>query len=118
MLRKSEKLECLHQLAAKVVDEFVFQKSSVVNDIVDSVLTQQEKDDLLQQELTQEGRFQVAGFPVATNHLSTMEPTVQLEEEPPTLTTSKPVSPPKETKERDDVFNYNCSLLTDSFLFF
>jgi len=56
--RKSEKLECLHELAAKVVDEFVFQNSSVVNDIVDSVLTQQEKDDLLQQQqLTPEGRF-------------------------------------------------------------
>ena len=49
LLKKSEKLECLHELAAKVVDEYVFQSSSVVNDIVDSVLTQQEKDDLLQQ---------------------------------------------------------------------
>ena len=39
LLKKSEKLECLHELAAKVVDEFVFQSSSVVNDIVDSVLT-------------------------------------------------------------------------------
>ena len=58
LLKKSEKLECLHELAAKVVDEYVFQSSSVVNDIVDSVLTQQEKNDLLQQqELTPEGRF-------------------------------------------------------------
>ena len=56
LLRKSKKLECLHELAAKVIDEFVFLSSSVVNDIRDSVFTQQEKDDLLQQ-LTTERRF-------------------------------------------------------------
>lgn len=129
LLRKSEKLECLHELAAKVVDEFVFQSSSVVNDIVDSVLTLQEKDDLLQQqELTPEGRFPCR-FPGCDksfkyngksrrSHELSHDPPVQLEEEPPTLTTSKPVSPPKETKEGDDAFNYNCSLLTESFLFF
>ena len=129
LLKKSEKLECLHELAAKVVDEYVFQSSSVVNDIVDSVLTQQEKDDLLQQqELTPEGRFPCR-FPGCDksfkyngksrrSHELSHEPPVQLEEEPPPLTTSKPVSPPKETKESDDAFNYNCSLLTDSFLFF
>ena len=36
----------LHELAAKVVVEYVFQSSSAVNDIVDSVLTQQEKEDI------------------------------------------------------------------------
>lgn len=73
LLRKSEKLECLHELAAKVVDEFVFQSSSVVNDIIDSVLTQQEKDDLLQQqELTPEGRF-LCRFPGCDKSFSTME---------------------------------------------
>ena len=127
LLKKSEKLECLHELAVKVVDEYVFQSSSVVNNIVDSVLMQQEKDDLLQQqELTPEGRFPCSfpgcdksfkynGKSRRTHELS-HEPPVQLEEEPPTLATSKPVSPPKETKQRDDAFNYNCSLLTDNFL--
>ena len=100
-----------------------------MNEIVDSVLTLQEKDDLLQQqELTPEGRFPCR-FPGCDksfkyngksrrSHELSHEPPVQLEEEPPTLTTSQPVSPPKETKEGDDVFSYNCSLLTDSFLFF
>ena len=56
--QKSQKLKCLDELAAKVVDQFVFLKSSAVNDIVDSVLTQQEKDDVLQQQkLTPEGRL-------------------------------------------------------------
>ena len=58
LLQKSQKLKCLDELAAKVVDQFVFLKSSAVNDIVDSVLTQQEKDNVLQQQkLTHEGRF-------------------------------------------------------------
>lgn len=129
LLKKSEKLECMHELATKVVDEFVFQNSSVVNAIVDGVLTQQEKDDLLQQqELIPEGRFPCR-FPGCNksfkydgksrrSHELSHEPPVQLEEEHPTLTPLRPVSLPKETKEGDDVFNYNCSLLTDSFLFF
>ena len=50
LLQKSQKLKCLDELAAKVVDQFVFLKSSAVNDIVDSVLTEQEKDDVLQQQ--------------------------------------------------------------------
>ena len=36
--QKSQKLKCLDELAAKVVDQFVFLKSSAVNDIVDSVM--------------------------------------------------------------------------------
>ena len=129
LLKKSQKLECLHELTAKVVDEFVFLNRSAVNDIVDSVLTQQEKDDLLQQQtLTPEGRFPCR-FPGCDksfkyngksrqNHELSHEPPEQVEEEPPSLTPSRPVSPQKETKKGDDVFNYNCSLLTDSFLFF
>lgn len=56
-LNKSERLDCLHELLAKVVDEFVLQSSSAVNALVDNVLTEQEKDILNQQGLTPEGRF-------------------------------------------------------------
>lgn len=56
-LNKSERLDCLHELSAKVVDEFVLQSSSAVNALVDNVLTEQEKDILNQQGLTPEGRF-------------------------------------------------------------
>lgn len=129
LLKKAEKLKLLHELSAKVVDEFVFLDSSVVNALVDGVLTEQEKDDLLQQqELTPEGRFPCR-FPGCDrsfkyngksrrNHELAHDPPVQVEEESPNLTPTKPVSPPKESKEGDDVFNYNCSLLSDSFLFF
>ena len=105
LLKKSEKLDCMHKLAAKVVDEFVFQNSSVVNDIVDSGLTRQKKDDLLQQQEHLKEEFQ-AGFQVVTNHLSrrshelSHEPPVQLEEEPPTLTTSRPCFTPNRNQEK------------------
>ena len=129
LLQKSQKLKCLDELAAKVVDQFVFLKSSAVNDIVDSVLTQQEKDDVLQQQkLTPEGRFpcrfqgceksfKYNGKSRRSHELS-HEPPVQVDDEPPSLTPSRPVSSEKEIKKGDDVFNYNCALLTDSFLFF
>ena len=129
LLQKSQKLKCLDELAAKVVDQFVFLENSAVDDIVDSVLTQQEKDNVLQQQkLTPEGtfpcRFQGCEKSFKYNgksrrsHELSHEPPVQVEEEPPSLTPSWPVSSEKETKKGDDVFNYNCSLLTDSFLFF
>ena len=38
LLQKSQQLKCLDELAAKVVDQFVFLKTSAVNDIVDSVM--------------------------------------------------------------------------------
>ena len=58
LLQKSQKLKCLDELAAKVVDQFVFLKSSLVNDNVESVLTQKEKDDVLQQQkLIREGEI-------------------------------------------------------------
>ena len=55
-MRKTRKLNCLHEISAKVVDEFVFN-SGEVNGLIDRVLTQQEKDILQQQELTPDGRF-------------------------------------------------------------
>ena len=128
-LLQTSQLKCLNELAAKVVDQFVFLESSKVNDIVDSVLTQKEKDAVLQkQKLTPEGRFpcRFQGCDKSfkyngksrRNHELSHKPPVQVDEEPPSLTLSRPVSFKKETKKEDDVFNYNCSLLTDSFLFF
>ena len=46
-LQKSKKLELLHELAAKVVDGFIFQDSS---NLVDRILTAEEKQQLLQQQ--------------------------------------------------------------------
>ena len=58
LLTKSEKLNCLHELAGKVVDAFVFDQHSSVDAIVNIVVTETEKENLLrQQELTTDGRF-------------------------------------------------------------
>ena len=64
-MRKTRKLNCLHEISAKVVDEFVFNSGPEVNGLIDRVLTEQEKDVLQQQELTPDGRFHA--------DLSTME---------------------------------------------
>ena len=56
MEKKTRKLDCPHEISAKVVDEFVFN-SGEVNGLIDRVLTEQEKDVLQQQELTPDGRF-------------------------------------------------------------
>ena len=56
-LPKSEKLKCLHELSAQVVDSFVFKSNSSINSVIDSVLTQEERAALQRQELTPDGRF-------------------------------------------------------------
>ena len=52
-------------------------------------------------------------------HELSHEPPVQVDD-PTLVTTSTPTytTPPKESKPGDDVYNYNCALLTDCFLFF
>ena len=58
LLKKLEKLNCLHELAGKIVDTFVFDQGSSVDAIVNTVVTEQEKENLLrQQKLTPAGRF-------------------------------------------------------------
>ena len=47
-MRKTRKLNCLHEISAKVVDEFVFNSGAEVNGLIDRVLTEQEKDVLQQ----------------------------------------------------------------------
>ena len=56
-MRKTKKLNCLHEISAKVVDEFVFNSDAEVNGLIDRVLTEQEEDILQHKELTPDGRF-------------------------------------------------------------
>ena len=129
-MRKTKKLNnCLQEISAKVVDEFVFNSSAEVNGLIDRVLTEQEKDILQQQELTPDGRFRCR-FPSCTqsfkyngkarrSHELSHDPPVEIDSDPTQqVTTSTPMTTPQDTKPEDDVFNYNCSLLTDCFLFF
>ena len=128
-MKKAEKLDCLLEMSAKVVDEFVFQHASNVNDLVNRVVTQQERDEVLNhQQLTPDGRFPCR-FPGCERsfkyngksrraHELAHDPPVQVEDEVNDFTSSTPNPPQGESKPEDDVFNYNCALLTDGFLFF
>lgn len=90
---------------------------------IDSMLTEQEKDILEQQELTPEERFpcRFPGCNRSFKYNGKSRRTCELSHEPPVQVddpTQLTPSTPKETKPGDDVFNYNCALMTDSFLFF
>ena len=100
-LKKAEKLDCLHEMSTKVVDEFVFQHSAIVNDLVNHVVTEEERDEILnRQELTPEGRFpcrypgcersfKYNGKSRRTHEL-THDPPVQIEDEATLLFSSTP----------------------------
>ena len=139
LLKISEKRNCLHELAGKVVDAFVFDQSSSVDAIVNSVVTEQEKENLLnQQKLTPDGRFPCR-FPGCNSsfkydgksrrtHELKHDPPVQLEQQPNETAFSTQVPSTSDIKASDgdsrdgdtsdDMFNYNCALLADCFLFF
>ena len=144
LLKKSQKLNSLHELAGKVFDEFVFDQISSVT-IINAVVTEQVKENLLgQQNLTPDGRFPCR-FPGCSskscksrrNHELKHNPPVQVEVPPTEITFSTHVPPTTDTtastenievgddyssgvtkNTSDDVFNYNCTLLADCFLFF
>lgn len=54
---KTQKLQYLMEASSKIVDAFIFENNSVSH-IMDGVLTEQEREDLVsKQQLTQDGRF-------------------------------------------------------------
>jgi len=128
-LSKASKLKVLHELSAKVVDNFVF-KSNMVEQ-VSSIISEQEKRNVLdRQGLTPDGQFPCR-FPGCTssfkqngkargNHELSHNPPVQVEDVSLMVSPTKPSSPsrPDEMKSKDDAFDYNCALLTDGYLFF
>lgn len=128
-LSKGCKLRVLHELSAKVVNNFVFNSNMVEQ--VSSVVSDQEKRNVLERQgLTLEGRFPCS-FPgckssfkqngqARRNHEVSHNPPVQEENEPFKVSPTKPSSPSNhdEMKSKDDVFDYNCALLTDGYMFF
>ncbi len=128
-LSKERKLQVLHELSAKVVDNFVFNSNMVEQ--ISSVVSEQEKRHVLERQgLTPDGRFPCR-FPgckssfkqngkARRNHEMSHNPPVQVENEPLMVSPTKPSSPSShdEMKSKDDVFDYNCALLTDGYMFF
>lgn len=70
-MRKSQKLNLLCEISAKVVDTFVFQSGSDISNFVDGVLSEEERGILAQQQLTAEEDFP-ADFQVARSLLNAM----------------------------------------------
>ena len=93
------------------------------------LLTEQEKDILLQQELIPDGRFRCR-FPSCTQSFKyngkarrsqelSHDTPVEIDSDPTQqVTTSTPMTTSQDIKREDDVFNHNCSLLTDFFFSF
>ncbi|XP_048589438.1 uncharacterized protein LOC116618156 [Nematostella vectensis] len=125
-MSKLEKLTFLHKVSGLVVDAIVFDKT--VNGFVDSILTAREKQDAIDnQVLTPDGRFPcryhgcTRSFAVdgkcRRKHELTHDPPPNADE----INTFKPSdeipeSAPAED-QCDDVYAYNCSLLSDGLLF-
>jgi len=129
ILSKGRKLPVLHELSAKVVDNFVFNSNMVEQ--VSSVVSEQEKRNVLERQgLTVDGRFPCR-FPgckssfkqngqARRNHEMSNNPPVQVENEPFKVSPTKRSSPSNhdEMKSKDDVFDYNCALLAYGYMFF
>jgi hypothetical protein len=116
------------EASAKIVDAFIFEDNSV-NQIVDGILTEQERENLLNtQQLTQDGRFpcRFQGCPKSfkydgksrRSHEMTHNPPPEIPAQQPVSSCSKSRPSTTRAELKDDVFNYNCGLLTDGFLFF
>jgi len=123
-LSKLKKLDILHEAAGIVVDKFVF-KGDGLSSMINDILTTQEKEDIINgQELTDDGcfpcRFQGCPFSFKFDgksrrkHERTHNPPPVIEESTNLLITSeKPdMESAKKAVTSDDMFNYNCAILT------
>lgn len=130
-MSKHTKLRYLHKVAAMVVDSFVFDQCSL-NNIVDKIITAQEKEDATNnQQLTEDGRFRCR-FPGCNysfqydgrgrrRHEMTHNPPPDVPAnlaEPTSdhASSNKSVTTEQDVKS-DDVYNYNCALLADGLFF-
>lgn len=147
-MSKSQKLDLPHTLASGIVDKYVLQSQNSVEAFVKSVLTEKEQAEVVNdQELTEDGRF-LCRYPGCTksykydgqhrrNHELAHDPPVIIEKAPVNYECEYPDTvemdvnnvpfgsnehekkeESKEEVKSDDVYNYNCALLTDCFLFF
>ena len=125
------KLRYLHQVAGMIVDALVFDQSST-NHLVNKILTAQEKEDAINsQQLTEDGRFPCR-FPGCSysfqydgrsrrKHELTHNPPPNVPTNQAEPSCDQPVSEEASTSQlhikSDDVFNYNCALLSDGLFF-
>lgn len=125
-MSKSSKLDLLLNLSAKIVDEYILDRSAT-NQMVDNILLHHEKENARNAEqLTANGRFPCR-FPGCeksfkyngkrrTDHELSHDPPVEITDKPPSVVSTKPKKV-EVTTSTDDMYEYNCGLLADGFLF-
>lgn len=124
---KTQKLKYLMEASSKIVDTYIFENGHV-NQLIDGVLTEQEREDLVnEQELTQEGRFPCRfqgcnssfryNVKSRRNHELTHDPPPDIPEQQMSSSSSKRKPLSEKASKKDDMFDYNCALLSDGFLF-
>lgn len=120
-----EKKHYLMKISGQIVDQFVLDKHAL-NSFLDSVLSAQEQDDIVNnQNLTADGRFpcRQPGCNKSFKHDGKRRRDHELTHDPPPVIPEKPAlsaTYPKKalsSVKNDDVFNYNCSLLSQGLLF-
>ena len=130
-MSKHTKLRYLNKVAAMVVDSFVFDQCSL-NNIVDKIITAQEKDDATNnQQLTEDGRFpcRFPGCNYSFQYDGRSRRRHEMTHNPPPdvpanlagptsdqANSNKSVTTEQDVKS-DDVYNYNCALLADGLFF-
>lgn len=121
---KERKLHYLHKAAAKIIDELVLEESTGINVICNQIiLTQEQEDRTNQQPQTSDGRYPCriegckATFKYDGNSRRKHEQSHSCHT--PSENSNLPLnsSSKKETKNRDDIYSYNCALLEDGLFF-
>lgn len=122
---KLQKLQFLHQMAGKIVDELVVDDTMMDGSIEQFVSTQQREESLQLIERNPDGRFPCR-FPGCTasfkyngkhrrKHELNHDPPVDVSDDLPTTSLQKDTHSP--SKKTDDMFNYNCALLSEGLFF-
>lgn len=125
---KMKKLQYLHAAAAKIVDELVVNNDMMASSIETIVTTQQQKEIANQQVLNKEGRFPcrfpgcLKSFKYNGNsrrrHEQSHDPPVNVDETDPIQSiTEGQLCANTNSKNDDDVFNYNSALLAEGLFF-
>lgn len=124
----SEKRKYLHKAASKIVEKIIFSEEDT-NNLISGILNMQDKENAIKnQQLTNDGRFpcRFSGCTLSfkydgksrRKHELTHHPPPVIPHAPePTNTTAEESSLSDESLMKDDIYNYNCGLLSHGMTF-
>ena len=126
----SEKRKYLHKVASKIVEKIVFSEEDT-NNLINGILNIQDKENAIRnQQLTTEGRFpcRFTGCTHSFKYDGKSRRKHELTHNPPPVIPHEPPKPTNDTSAeecslqdeslmKDDVYNYNCGLLSHGMVF-